>query len=484
MEKDIFNIPKENFSTWYEEALKRAGIVDKRYPVKGMDVFLPYGYAIHENIINTLEDMWKESGHQKVLFPTLIPEDIFEKEAEHIRGFGGEVYWVTHGGERPLDVKLLMRPTSEVPMYIMFKEWIRSHADLPLKVHQTCTVFRYETRATKSLIRVREIPWNEAHSVHATWEEADKHVKEVWRYYELLVNDYLGLQALMLKRPEWDKFHGADYTTVMDALMPDGRMLQIVGNHHLGKKFAEAFDIKYEDEKGEKHYVSQASYGVSTRLTAAMLAIHGDTKGLALPFKIAPIQVVVVPIVYKGKEEKVMTKCREFVDRLKKAGIRAELDAKDKTPGEKFYYWEMKGVPIRAEIGPRDVEKGIVTLVRRDTGEKSQMKEDSVEDIFALGKKILESLRDKAVKELTSRIKEASSLEEAADIIGKRMIAKAAFCSRDMDGEACAEAAKDRTDGGQIRGTLFPVPEKPGDKSSCIVCGKSAREIVYIAKAY
>ncbi|MFQ5814910.1 MAG: proline--tRNA ligase [Candidatus Hydrothermarchaeaceae archaeon] len=482
-EKEIFNIPKEDFSTWYEEVLKRAEVVDKRYPVKGMDVFLSYGLAIHESIIGELERMWDESGHEKVLFPTLIPEDIFKREEEHIKGFSGEVYWVTHGGGRPLDVRLLMRPTSEVPMYVMFKEWIRSHADLPLKIHQTCTVFRYETKATKSLIRVREIPWNEAHSVHATWEEADAHVRDVWRYYTKLVVDYLGINGLLMRRPEWDKFHGADYTTVIDALMPDGRMLQIVGNHHLGEKFARAFDIKYEDENGEKHYVNQVSYGVSTRLTAAMFSIHGDQKGLVIPYPIAPIQAVLVPIVYKGREEAVMKKCEELLEKLKKAGIRARVDSRDKTPGEKFYYWEMKGVPIRVEVGPRDAERGEITLVRRDTGERKQVKEDSIEEVEALGKEILKNLRHRSEEDIRSRIKDADTLEEAAEVVRKRMVVRASFCSRELDGMDCAETVKERCDGAQVRGTLFPEPES-ADEKICIVCGRPAGEIVYIAKAY
>lgn len=482
-EKDIFNIPKEDFSSWYEEILKRAEIVDKRYPVKGMDVFMPYGLAVHESIIGRLEEMWKESGHEKVLFPTLIPEDIFKREEEHIKGFSGEVYWVTLGGERPLDVRLLMRPTSEVPMYVMFKEWIRSHADLPLKIHQTCTVFRYETKATKSLIRVREIPWNEAHSAHATREEADAHVRDVWRYYTELVVDYLAISGLRMRRPEWDKFHGAEYTTVLDALMPDGRMLQIVGNHNLGEKFARAFEIRYEDAKGEKRYVNQASYGVSTRLTAAMLSIHGDQKGLVIPYTIAPIQVVVVPIIYKGEEKAVTKKCEEFMGRLEKAGIKAKLDSREKTPGEKFYYWEMKGVPIRVEIGPKDVEKGQITIVRRDTGQKKQVKEDSIEDIKALGQEIFDNLKRRSEEDLKSRIKDVSSLEEVAAAIRKKMVARAPFCSREMDGLACAEKIKEKCDGALVRGTLFPEPEKPGAKT-CLVCGKSAKEVVYIAKAY
>ncbi len=482
-DKNIFNIPKEDFSTWYEEILKRAEVVDKRYPVKGMDVFLPYGLAIHENIIGELEEMWEGSGHEKVLFPTLIPEDIFKKEEEHIKGFSGEVYWVTHGGERQLDVRLLIRPTSEVPMYVMFREWIRSHTDLPLKIYQTCTVFRYETKATKSLIRVREIPWNEAHSAHATWEEADSHVKDVWRYYTKLVVDYLGITGLGMRRPEWDKFHGADYTTVMDALMPDGRMLQIVGNHHLGEKFARAFDIKYEDEKGEKHYINQASYGVSTRLAAAMFSIHGDQKGFVIPYLIAPIQAIVVPIVYKGKEESVMKKCEELMESLKKAGIKAKLDARDKTPGEKFYYWEMKGVPIRIEVGPRDVERGEITLVRRDTGEKKQVKEGSVEEVERLGMQILKDLKQRSEEDLKNRVKDANTLEDIVEVVRKKMVARAPFCSREMEGKDCAETVKEKCDGAQVRGTLFPEPETP-DNKGCIVCGRPAGEVVYIAKAY
>ena len=281
-DKDILNIGKEeNFSEWYTEVLKRAEIVDQRYPVKGMDVFMPHGYAIHGKIMQILEKMWNETGHKKVLFPTLIPEKQFKKEEEHIKGFEGEVFWVTHGGLNKLDERLLMRPTSEVPMYYMFQLWIRSCADLPLKIYQTCTVFRHETKATRPLIRVREVAWNEAHTAHSTWEEADAQVREVaWRCYKELIEEHLALPGLQLKRPEWDKFPGADYTTVMDTLMPDGRVLQIVGNHLLGQNFSKAFGIQFEKEDGGKDYAYQTSYGVSTRLTSALLAVHGDKAGL------------------------------------------------------------------------------------------------------------------------------------------------------------------------------------------------------------
>ena len=483
-----FKIDKVNrFSDWYNEILSVAEIVDKRYPVKGMEVLLPYGYRTHENIMNMLEKILDSDGHQKLLMPSLIPEEEFKKEAEHVKGFEGEVFWITHGGLKELDTRLVLRPTSEVPLYYMFALWIRSHTDLPMKVYQTCTIFRHETRATKPLIRIREIPWNEAHTAHSTKEEAELQIRNAWNYYLELMRNHLGITGLALIRPIWDRFPGAEYTTVMDALMPDGRVLQVAGIHNLGQNFSKIFNITYEDAGGNRRFVYQTCYGVSTRLMAAMLSIHGDNYGLVIPFDAAPLQVVIIPIVFKGLQERVTDKCLEVEKILRNAGIRVKVDDNpNKTPGEKFYYWEMKGVPTRIEIGPGELDKGNLTVFRRDTRERTTIDEKGCEEyIIERGKRILESLRGKSEADLQDNIRCAKSFEELREYIDKiGGFVKIPFCTADaLTGRECADIIKQKTTA-EVRGTLFPEPEIACETDKCLVCGQKAQHYVYVAKAY
>src|SRR5512136_515669 len=342
--------PKQDFSGWFNDILWRAEIMDVRYPVKGLYVWYPYGFAIRKFVYNRLRDLL-DRDHEETLFPLLIPEQEFMKEAEHIKGFEDEVYWVTHGGASPLDVKLALRPTSETAIYPMFKLWIRSHADLPLRIYQIVNTFRYETKHTRPLIRLREITsFKEAHTVHATWEEAAKQVEvAISRYSEFYRR--LAIPFLVSRRPSWDKFPGADYTTAIDVVMPDGRTLQVGTAHHLGSTFAKTYEITYEAEDGSQKLVSQTCYGISERCIAALVSAHGDDKGLVLPWCVAPTQVAIVPILL-GDKEKVLEVCKDLEQKLREAGLRVQLDTSDERPGAKFYTWEMKGVPIRLEVGP------------------------------------------------------------------------------------------------------------------------------------
>src|SRR5512136_3250242 len=361
--------PKQDFSGWFNDILWRAEIMDVRYPVKGLYVWYPYGFAIRKFVYNRLRDLL-DRDHEETLFPLLIPEQEFMKEAEHIKGFEDEVYWVTHGGASPLDVKLALRPTSETAIYPMFKLWIRSHADLPLRIYQIVNTFRYETKHTRPLIRLREITsFKEAHTAHATWEEAAMQVEvAIERYSEFYRR--LAIPFLVSRRPAWDKFPGADYTTAIDVIMPDGRTLQVGTAHHLGSTFAKTYEITYEAEDGSQKLVSQTCYGISERCIAALISVHGDDKGLVLPWGVAPVQIVIVPILL-GDKEKVLEVSQNLQNNLASAGLRVQLDTSDERPGAKFYTWEMKGVPIRLEVGPRDIEKGVVTLVRRDKVKKT-----------------------------------------------------------------------------------------------------------------
>jgi len=470
----------ENFSEWFATILSTAEITDFRYPVKGMGIWLPHGFAIRKNVLRIVRELHDETGHQEVLFPLLIPESFFRKESEHIAGFESQVYWVTQGGLSPLDVKLLLRPTSETAIYPMFKLWIRSHADLPVKVYQIVSIFRYETKATKPLIRVREITtFKEAHTAHATIEDLMKELDTaVWVYSSIF--DRLLLPYLVSKRPDWDKFAGAEYSMAFDTLTPDGRTLQIGTVHNLGRNFAHAFDIQFETEIGSHEYVYQSCFGISERVIAALISVHGDDRGLVLPPEVAPVQVVIVPIYYKKKEEKVREVADQVLSRLSSAGLRVYLDNRDElTPGAKYYYHELRGVPVRLEIGPRDVEKNQVTVVRRDTLEKKQISIDTViEHIRTLMDEITKNMKVKAEQKFKERIFTANNLEEIKTILNSRSgIVEISWCGE----EGCAQEIEEEIQG-SILGT--PVIETEIAVSDCTICQKPGKVVVRIARAY
>lgn len=387
-----------DFSKWYGDILERAGIYDLRYPIKGCGVYLPYGFKIRRYSFEIIRKLLGETGHDETLFPMLIPEDLLAKEGEHIKGFEDEVYWVTHGGKTPLEVKLALRPTSETPIYHMMKLWTKVHTDLPIKIYQVVNSFRYETKHTRPLIRLREImTFKEAHTAHSTKEEAEEQVKEAIEVYKKFF-DELGIPYLVSKRPEWDKFPGAEYTMAFDTIFPDGKTMQIGTVHNLGQNFAKTFEIEFETPDGGKDYAYQTCYGISDRAIASVIAIHGDEKGLVIPPDIAPIQIVLVPLLFKGKEEIVMEKINELQKVLKNK-YRIHLDDRDIRPGRKFNDWELKGVPLRIELGPKDIENKKLTLYRRDTGEKFQIdEENALEEIENILHSIKENMRENAWK--------------------------------------------------------------------------------------
>lgn len=471
---------KRNFSKWFSNILFHAGILDPRYDVKGMDVFLPYGLRIYEGILDKLEELFYALGHQKVRFPALIPQKDLKKEEEHITGFAPEVFWVTKAGKENLSRPLALRPTSEVPIYRLFKKWIVSEEDLPLKIFQTVSMYRHEGKGTLPLIRIQDVYWNEGHSAHKNWEKAEGHLRKIWEADKEVVQEHLALAGLVLKRPEWDKFPGADYTIIMDVLMPNGKLLQIVGNHLLGQNFPKAFDITFEDSKGEHKVPYTTSYGVSTRLLAAVIGIHGDGKGLRLPPKIAPVQVVIVPI---SPNKEIQMAAQELKKKLVSGGIRTVVDNTKKSIGEKFYYWERKGVPVRMEIGPKEMEKEEVKVVRRDTGEEYFLKqEDVLEKIKEVERDIQETLRKRSKQLLQKKIHNAETITDLKKICRqKEGIARAPFCSYGKEGEKCA---KKLPKGLHVRGVKYPEPESPKEEQSCIVCGETAEVIVYIGREY
>jgi len=473
MEKD------ENFGEWYDKVLLEAQIADDRYPVKGFSVYMGWGFSIVKRIVRMLEERLEAEGHQPMQFPVVIPEDAFQKEADHIAGFSGEVFWITHAGENRLERRLLLRPTSETAIYPLFKVWIRSHADLPLRMHQTCNVYRYETKATRPLFRGREFLWNEAHTAHADYEDAERQVRKGVEIYSS-VFDRLGLCYLLLKRPDFDKFAGAVYSLAFDTWNPDGKVNQIGTVHELGENFAKAFDLTYEDEEGRQRLVSTTCYGMGIgRTLAATIAHHGDDHGLVLPPVVAPKQVVIIPIPYRGSEEAVARYAREIHDRLEDAGIRVVLDDGDRLrPGEKFYRWEMFGVPVRVEVGPREMEERSATLARRDTLERSKVKfDDVVKAVQSLFDEIYRSLRERSWRRLESEVAEADSLEQLRNRIEERKIVKVNWCG-DPD---CAFRIKDEV-AGEVRGTLWNRREEP--KGPCIVCGDAAKEVAYVSRTF
>lgn len=460
----------EDFSEWYNEIVEKANLTDKRYPIKGMNVWTPYGWKIMQAIDGHIRQEFDSTGHNEVCFPLLIPEDQFAKEKEHIKGFDTEVFWVTYAGDNPLDVKLLLRPTSETAMYPMFALWVRSHADLPLKTYQIVNTFRYETKQTRAFIRVREIHFFEAHTCHADFEDAERQVKEDYEIMERLSKRWC-IPYKLLKRTEWDKFPGAFYTVGIDTSLPSGRSLQLGSIHQYKENFSKPYGIKYEDEKGEHKYVHQTTYGMSERLVGAVVAIHGDDKGLVLPPEIATNQVVIIPVLAKGATEKVSTAARELNDELRHAGIRVHLDERDVRPGVKYFDWELRGVPLRLELGMKDIEKGVVTFVRRDTGQKLLKPRESVtSEVSKILDLISVEMLARAQKEMNEGIVTVESLEN----LPEKMV-RTGWCGS----EDCGHEIENRS-GMDILGT--PVDGEPFS-GTCVICGKNVDRPVYLAKA-
>ncbi|RLG48226.1 MAG: proline--tRNA ligase [Thermoproteota archaeon] len=469
----------ENFSEWYTQTVLKSEMADYA-PTKGCIIFREYSYAIWEKIQQIVDKKIKEKGHKNAYFPLFIPESLLRKEAEHFEGFVPECAWVTIGGDKKLEERLAIRPTSETIIYSMYAKWIKSWRDLPVKLNQWCNIVRWETKATRPFIRTREFLWQEGHTAHATKEEADQQVMEILEIYRDLMENYLAIPVLAGKKSEREKFAGALYTTTLEALMPDGKALQMGTSHNLGQKFAKVFEIKFIGQDEKEHYVWQTSWGISTRLIGAVVMVHGDDRGLVLPPRIAPIQVVIIPIFYKEVEmEAILKKAKEILRILQENGISALLDERTEyTPGWKFNHWELKGVPLRIEIGPKDLEKGEITLARRDTFERISIKEvEMLKTVKRTLEEIQENLFNRAKQFLDTHITEVKSYEEFKEVLRtKGGFIKASWCSS----SECEERIKDET-GATIR--LIPF-EKEEPFSNCIYCGREAKVVAYFAKAY
>lgn len=465
----------ENFDEWFHDILENANITDSRYPIKGMAVWMPYGFQIRKHAMNIIKKLLDED-HDEVLFPMLVPESELAKEGIHVKGFEDEVYWVTKGGSRDLNEHLALRPTSETAIYPMYSLWIRTHIDLPIKFYQIVNTFRYETKHTRPLIRVREITtFKEAHTAHATKEESDEQIQDFIKIYKEFFDD-LQIPYLISKRPEWDKFPGADYTMAFDVIMPNGKTLQIGTIHNLGQTFAKTFDITFEDKDGEHKYVYQTCAGVSDRVIASVIGIHGDEKGLRLPPKVSPNQVTIIPILFKKGKEEVLAKCSEIKDILEAHGIRVNIDDRDIRPGKKFNDWELKGTPVKLELGPRDLENNITIAMRRDEKKKIEISLDNhlVENVLDLLEKSSENLSSQAWAFQEEHVKFTDNIDEITELVEAGYVVQFKWCGD----EAIGKEIEEKT-GYDILGIQEEISE-----GKCIASDNDAKYLTLIAKTY
>lgn len=467
----------ENFSEWYTQVVLKAELADYS-SVKGCMVIRPLGYALWENIQRTLDKKFKETGVKNVYFPLFIPESLLKKEAEHFEGFVPEVGWITHSGDKPLEERLAVRPTSETVMYDTFSKWIRSYRDLPLRVNQWCSVSRFETKATRLFLRTREFLWQEGHTVHVMKEEADKEMILRLKQYRELIESYLAIPVLIGKKSEKEKFAGALTTTTLEAMMPDGKALQMGTSHNLGQHFSQVFDIKFLDKDKKEKHAWQTSWGLSTRTIGALVMAHGDDRGLVLPPMITPIHVVIIPIGFE-KDKKILDKAKDVKAKLEKAGYSVEMDDREEhTPGWKFNDWELKGIPVRIEIGPKDLKAKQVTLVRRDTLKKTTAKE---KDVVNIVKKLLDDIQNYLLNKARKFLKDNTTNVKTYNEFKKVLEEKGGFIRTSWCGHTdCEEKIKEDTTA-TVR--IIPFEKEKIDKK-CFHCNRDAINIAYFAKAY
>src|SRR6267378_4393554 len=467
----------DDLSDWYTQVVTKAQLADYS-SAKGFMILMPYGFSIWENIKEHFDRRIKEIGHRNAYFPLLIPERLLKREAEHFEGFTPEVFWVTHSGNNELGERLAIRPTSETIINEAYSRWVKSWRDLPVLINVWNSVLRAEITSTKPFIRTSEFLWQEGHTVHETEEEAEKEVMTILEIYRRLVEDQIAIPVLVGKKTEREKFKGAVYTTTLEAMMPDGKAIQMGTSHHLGQNFSKPFEIKYLGKDEKEHSAWTTSWGISWRLIGAMIMAHGDDKGLVLPPRVAPTQVVFVPIHYKESDKTVILETAHHIaDSLGKHSIRAYVDDREQyTPGWKYHEWEMKGVPLRVELGPRDVQAGQVTIVRRDTGDRMAIaKGDSEKRIAELLENLQESIFQKAKRlkeELTSK---ASDMDAFRKILDRR----GGFIEAFLCEEACELKIKEETGA-----TVRVVPFDQSEKGECIYCRSPSARRVYFARSY
>ncbi|MBS83801.1 MAG: proline--tRNA ligase [Euryarchaeota archaeon] len=483
----------DDFNAWYPFIVEAAELVDKRYPIKGMDVWRPYGWRAMKLIDSLTHSEMERTEHEEVNFPLLIPENLLDKEnalvarlkrareegvdpddlrdEEEEGGFKKEVYWVKHAGENELDIPMFLRPTSETAMYTMFPLWIRSHKDLPLKVYQMVNTFRYETKQTRSFIRVREIHFFEAHTAHADEECATRQIQQDLEIVDNLMHD-LCLPVIKARRPVWDTFPGAWYTIGIDAIMPNGRTLQVASCHHYRDQWAKAFDLTYENLNAEQQHCHQTTYGMSERLLGAIVGMHGDDNGLIMPPAIAPYQVVICPMIRKNSEVDTIAKSEEVAAILKSAGLRVKVDKRDIHAGQKYFDWEIKGVPLRLDIGPRDIENNSAFAARRTGGKEPLPLDNIVEECNRVLSEISDELRTRAAAHTENVVIPLTDLESVED--GK--IYEVPFDGTDAHAETI-----ERTTGLSFLGDST---DAYGEEKPCFMSGKMTTRRVILAKTY
>ncbi|MBR7099824.1 MAG: proline--tRNA ligase [Clostridia bacterium] len=468
--EQIADIEKD-FPQWYTDVVLKTKLVDYG-PVKGTMVIRPYGYAVWELIQKNLDEMFKAEGVENAYFPLLIPMSFLTKEAEHVEGFAPEVAVVTHAGGEQLAEPLVVRPTSETVIGHMYSKWVQSYRDLPLLINQWCNVMRWE-KTTRPFLRTSEFLWQEGHTVHASAQEAEEETQKMLGVYKTFAENCLAIPVVTGKKTEKEKFAGAIATYGMEAMMKDGKSLQAGTSHYLGQNFSKAFDIQFLDKDSTQKYAYTTSWGVSTRLIGAIIMTHGDQRGLVFPPKVAPIQTIIVPIA--AKKGGVNEACAELEAKLKNVGIRVKTDYTDNSPGWKFNEWEMKGVPVRVEIGPRDLEQGKMMLFRRDTLEKISVSlENAVEEITALLATIQKDMLAAALQRREERIVYANSVEELLKGVETGNFVKAGWC----EDRACEEQIKAQT------AATSRVYAEGETAETCVCCGKKAKHMVIFARAY
>ncbi len=478
----------ENFSVWYNDVVKKADLAEHG-PVKGTMVIKPYGFALWDNVKFELDSMIKESGHVNAYFPLFIPKSFLAQEAKHIEGFAKECAVVTHtrlksvdgnvvvDPESKLEEEVIVRPTSETVIWAMYKKWIQSYRDLPLLINQWANVVRWEMR-TRLFLRTTEFLWQEGHTAHATAEEAEEETLTILEIYRRLAEEYLAIPVLTGRKTESEKFAGAEHTYAIEAMMKDKRALQSGTSHNLGQNFAKAFNVTFQNKDNKEALVYATSWGVSTRIIGAVIMAHGDDKGLRLPPKVAPHQVVVIPISRNDEQKKVVEKYLDpILDQLKNNSVRVNVDWREESPGFKFNDWEMKGVPIRMEVGPRDIDNNQVVLARRDTGEKITIQINDIADSVS---KMLTDIQNNLFTEAKDFMKSNTNTVDSYDEF-KKIITNGGFVRCGWDGTSETELKIKEETGATTR--VIPFDENPRDLK-CIYTGKPAKHEVVFAKAY
>ena len=464
----------QNFSEWYNELVQKAGLADYA-PIAGCMVIKPHGYAIWEAIKEWFDARIKATGHKNAYFPLFIPEKFLKKEAEHFENFTPEVAWIVEEGEQGKE-RFALRPTSETIINDSFSKWVRSWRDLPLLINQWCNIIRWEQTATRLFLRTREFLWQEGHTAHATEKEAEQEARMIAGLYKELMETQLAVPVLLGTKTPRERFAGAVETYTLEALMSDGRALQMGTSHCLGQNFAKAFDIKFRDKDEKEKMVWQTSWGISTRLIGAVVMTHGDDKGLVLPPNIAPVQAVIVPIIFEGSKKAVMSEAGKLASRSGKK-FRVECDCREEySAGWKFNEWEMKGVPLRIEIGPKDMKKKQAVLVRRDTGAKKAVKIPALEKEVSRELELMQqSLLKKAKRFLNDSTISVKTEKELVSAMNNKKMAKAELCGSG----GCEDVIQDKTSA-----TVRLITEGETPRGKCAICGSKAKHVVYVAKQY